>query len=173
MAPRLLRAAAAVIGLLLAGACARGPTVGPPSTRPADPSALDALARTSGEAGTIVETALRLVGTPYRDGGADPAGFDCSGFVQYVFAGRGIALPRGVGGQARAGIKIPRQAIAAGDLVFFRTAGAAPSHVGIALDADSFVHAPSSNGQVRIDRLSAPYWTRRFVGARRVASPGR
>jgi cell wall-associated NlpC family hydrolase len=120
----------------------------------------------------VAGTALALVGVLYRGGGADPTGFDCSGFVQYVFAQRGIPLPRSVGDQSRVGIAILRRSIVTGDLVFFSTAAAGPSHVGIALGPETFIHAPSSKGQVRVERMSAPYWADRFVAARRVASPG-
>ena len=172
MARRLAGACSTVIALAVMGACARPLSVGPPSTAPAAPAAVKAGAARSGGAGTITAAALGLVGVPYRSGGADPRGFDCSGLVQYVFAQRGIALPRSVGNQSRVGIAIPRQSIEAGDLVFFSTAGAGPSHVGIAIDRETFVHAPSSSGQVRVERLSAPYWAHRFAGARRVARRG-
>lgn len=116
----------------------------------------------------IVSAALALRGTPYRDGGSDPSGFDCSGFTQYVFARLGIALPREVRDQYREGTPVAADRIAAGDLIFFSTVAPGASHVGIAIDGDEFVHAPSSNGVVRVEHLSAKYWTRRFVGARRV-----
>ena len=123
----------------------------------------------------LVRTALRLAGAPYRDGGADPAGFDCSGFTQYVFARHQVALPREVRDQFALGEPVPPGAIEPGDLLFFTTVAPGASHVGIAVDADRFVHAPSSRGVVRIERLSAPYWASRFVGARRVraAPPAR
>jgi cell wall-associated NlpC family hydrolase len=104
---------------------------------------------------------------PYRNGGADPQGFDCSGFVWYVFGRHGVALPRTVGEQFRAGRPQPG-GLEPGDLVFFTTVAPGASHVGIALGGDEFVHAPSSTGQVRVERLSAPYWASRFVGARRI-----
>jgi cell wall-associated NlpC family hydrolase len=56
-------------------------------------------------------------------------------------------------------------------LLFFATSGRGPSHVGIAIDPDTFVHAPSGTGNVRVERLTAPYWEQRFVGARRIAPP--
>jgi cell wall-associated NlpC family hydrolase len=103
---------------------------------------------------------------PYRLGGADPTGFDCSGFVQYVLRQHAIAMPRTVAEQFVVGDVTP--AVEAGDLVFFQTIGSKASHVGIAIDAYSFVHAPNSRGVVRVDRLDAPYWAGRFLGARRV-----
>lgn len=116
----------------------------------------------------IAGTALQLRGTPYRNGGADPSGFDCSGFVWYVFAQHGLALARTVEGQFRQGVSIDPDALAAGDLVFFRTDGRSVSHVGMSIGGDEFVHAPSSRGEVRVERLASSYWRPRFAGARRV-----
>jgi len=112
--------------------------------------------------------ALQLRGTPYRNGGADPSGFDCSGLVQYVFAQHGVIVPRKVAEQYRAGQDVQPSQLQAGDLVFFTTVAPGASHVGIALGGDEFVHAPSSTGEVRVERMSAAYWSTRFVGARRV-----
>jgi cell wall-associated NlpC family hydrolase len=116
----------------------------------------------------LLTTALDLRGVPYRNGGSDPNGFDCSGFTQWVFAKNGIALPREVKDQYRVGASIDREEIVPGDLVFFATTRSSASHVGIALDAQTFVHAPSSRGVVRVERLTTDYWARRFVGVRRV-----
>jgi peptidoglycan DL-endopeptidase CwlO len=113
-------------------------------------------------------TALEFRGTPYRNGGADPTGFDCSGFVWYVFGQHGLAVPRTVQDQFRIGESIPASDLRAGDLVFFSTTSSGPSHVGIVIGGDSFVHAPSSSGVVRVERLGASYWASRFVGARRI-----
>jgi NlpC/P60 family len=113
-------------------------------------------------------TALSFRGTPYRNGGADPNGFDCSGFVWYVFAQHGLALPRVVEDQFQVGTTIDPNDLQPGDLVFFSTVTRGASHVGIAIGGDSFVHAPSSTGVVRVERLSASYWAARFIGARRV-----
>jgi len=116
----------------------------------------------------VTGTALNLRGTPYRNGGTDPAGFDCSGFVKYVFEQNGISVPRTVGDQFRLGQQIDSRQLEAGDLVFFTTTSPGASHVGIVIGGDEFVHAPSSTGQVRVERLSAPYWSTRLIGARRV-----
>lgn len=116
----------------------------------------------------VTGTALRLRGTPYRNGGTDPAGFDCSGFVKYVFGENGVSVPRTVSEQFRAGRKVDGQQLQVGDLVFFSTIGPGASHVGIVIGGDEFVHAPSGAGEVRVERLSASYWSTRFVGARRV-----
>ena len=116
----------------------------------------------------LTGTALTLRGTPYRNGGTDPRGFDCSGFTQYVFAQHGIALPRDVRDQWDIGKRVKPEEIAPGDLLFFATVAPGASHVGVALGGDEFVHAPSSAGVVRVERASATYWAARFVGARRI-----
>jgi hypothetical protein len=128
--------------------------------RPAGPPVYDGY--------SVSSTALSLRGTPYRDGGTDPTGFDCSGFVQYVFDRHGIAMPRDVRRQFEVGRRVEPDALEPGDLLFFTTVASGASHVGIAVGADQFVHAPSSRGVVRVERLSSAYWSDRFVGARRV-----
>jgi cell wall-associated NlpC family hydrolase len=117
---------------------------------------------------SVTSTALALRGAPYRNGGSDPSGFDCSGFVRYVFSQHGITVPRTVTEQFRAGQKIDEKQIEAGDLLFFTTVAPGASHVGIAIGGDEFIHAPSGAGEVKVERMSAPYWATRFVGARRV-----
>ena len=114
----------------------------------------------------VLSTALALRGIPYRLGGTDLKGFDCSGFVQYVLAQHAVAMPRTVAQQYGVGERT--RAVEAGDLVFFQTVGRSASHVGIALDDETFVHAPNSRGVVRVDRLDSAYWSARFLGARRV-----
>ena len=112
--------------------------------------------------------ALALRGRPYRSGGSDPSGFDCSGFTQYVFGQHGIVLPRDVREQFALGTTVKADEIAPGDLIFFSTVAPGPSHVAIALGGDRFIHAPSSTGVVRVESLSAAYWSHRFVGTRRI-----
>ena len=116
----------------------------------------------------LVGTALELRGTPYKNGGTDPGGFDCSGFTQYVFAKFGVALPREVRDQFKTGKPVDRKALEPGDLIFFTTTEPGASHVGIAVGGDAFVHAPSTSGVVRVERFSSSYWAPRFVGGRRV-----
>jgi len=115
----------------------------------------------------VVSVAMHLLGTRYRNGGSNPDGFDCSGFVQYVFAQQGVLVPRTVEEQAHYGLRVEDE-LRAGDLVFFHTSGSGPSHVGIALDHTRFVHAPSSRGEVRVEPLARPYWADRFIEARRM-----
>ncbi|PYR89734.1 MAG: hypothetical protein DMF84_23705 [Acidobacteria bacterium] len=161
---------------VVATGCASTGGVPAPFPRPADHSGptSTATARTApppvGDASgyALTNTALSLRGTPYRNGGADPSGFDCSGFVYYVFAQHGLAVPRTVLELSRAGRPITQDQLKPGDLLFFSTVSAGPSHVAIAIGGDEFVHAPSSIGQVRVERMSGSYWASRFVGARRV-----
>jgi cell wall-associated NlpC family hydrolase len=137
-----------------------------PSSRGTSPEPGSVVSRVDGNA--VANMALSLRGVPYLNGGGDPRGFDCSGLTQYVFAQYGIALPRGVRDQFEAGTSIHQKELTAGDLLFFRTTGHGATHVGVAIDGDQFVHAPSSKGVVRVERLSSTYWTSRFLGARRV-----
>ena len=142
----------------------------PPETRPSPPAEPSVVVPPVPVASSaIIDTAMQLRGVPYRNGGSDPSGFDCSGFVQWVFARNGVLLPREVREQYGAGQKIELRQVRPGDLVFFETVSHGASHVGLVIGADQFVHAPSSTGVVRVERLTATYWARRFVGARRIA----
>src|SRR5262245_26702835 len=117
---------------------------------------------------TIATAALQLQGVPYRLGGADVHGFDCSGLVQYVFALYGIGLPRVVHDQYRAGRRVPLDDLEPGDLIFFSVDGDEVSHVGIVIGGDRFVHAPNARGVVRVDSLATGYWGEHIAGARRI-----
>ena len=117
---------------------------------------------------TAAEYAVEMVGKPYRYGGFTPAGFDCSGLVHYSFGRAGVRLPRDTPGLRRVGDELDWNELARGDLVFFDQEGKKASHVGIYLGDGRFVHAPSSGGRVRIDRIDAPYWRRHFTEARRI-----
>ncbi len=110
-----------------------------------------------------VQTANHLTGVPYRWGGASPAGFDCSGLVQYVYAKIGIRLPHHAASQYGHGRRVARSALRAGDLVFFSGLG----HVGIYAGGGKFIHAPRSGTTVRWSRLSSHG---RFYGARRLVA---
>jgi cell wall-associated NlpC family hydrolase len=161
-----------------AAGCASTGAVPQPFPRPGGtpPETAPAPAVPVGTSGTIpvssgyaiAGTALALRGAPYRNGGHDPTGFDCSGFVWYVFAQHGIRVARTVGEQFHEGIEVPANALEAGDLVFFSTDARGASHVGMSIGGDEFVHAPSTRGEVRVERLSAGYWSSRYLGARRV-----
>lgn len=140
-----------------------GATTGtePPETPPPPGSRMP-------DAAALVDTALRFRGVPYRNGGSDPAGFDCSGLVQYVFAQHGLALPREVRQQIQLGQEVRLAGVEKGDLIFFATTSGEASHVGVAIGGDEFVHAPSARGVVRVEKFSAPYWARRIVAVRRL-----
>jgi peptidoglycan DL-endopeptidase CwlO len=154
--------------MALATGCASGGAVPAPfpTPEPRPSSPVSTLAPVDRPA--VVGTALSLRGAPYRNGGSDPSGFDCSGFVAYVFAQQGLYLPRTVSEQYVQGQAVGQDSMEAGDLVFFSTVAAGASHVGIAVSRDDFVHAPSSSGVVRVESLNAPYWASRFIGTRRI-----
>jgi len=117
---------------------------------------------------SFVNAAKSLTGIRYHLGGETPAtGFDCSGYVRYVFGLFRIQVPRTVTEQYRAG-RPAKGVIKAGDLLFFRTSGSGVSHVALAIGPDEFLHAPNETGSVRMEKLSSPYWHARFVGARRI-----
>jgi len=171
----MLRLLTAVAVISLSGCASTGatpqpfPTGGRPDAE-VSTSAPEAVASAhAGYGYAVAGTALALRGSPYRNGGADPGGFDCSGFVRYVFDQHGLGVPRSVGEQFRSGRAVATDAVQPGDLVFFNTAGGGASHVGIAIGGDEFVHAPSTHGVVRVDRIGGGYWASRFVGARRLA----
>lgn len=163
-----LAGAAAAAGCASSGAIPQPFPGARPASAPAEAAPAPSAASSVAGGYAVAGTALSLRGAPYRNGGADPSGFDCSGFVSYVFAQHGYAVPRSVGELYRAGRDVAPDAIQPGDLVFFDIAGGGPSHVGIAVGGDQFVHAPSTNGVVRVDRVSGTYWAARFVGARRL-----
>jgi cell wall-associated NlpC family hydrolase len=117
---------------------------------------------------------VALLGSRYQLGGTSPAGgFDCSGFVRYVFAVHQLDVPRTVAEQYRVGREVARSHIGVGDLVFFSTTGPGPTHVGIVVDpvAQTFVHAPGTGSVVRVERFDTAYWGRRMLAARRLPLP--
>lgn len=114
--------------------------------------------------------ALKMVGKPYRYGGAAPSGFDCSGLVYFSYRQAGLELPHNTDRQREISRPIRRASVRRGDLVFFDLEGKKNSHVGIYLGDGRFVHAPSSGKHVRTDRLDAPYWKKHFSEARRLSS---
>jgi len=123
----------------------------------------------STEISPATHLALSLQGTPYRYGKASPEeGFDCSGFVKYVYQKQGINLPRTVKDMARYLPQIPKDDIISGDLVFFNTDEQSFSHVGIYINNDKFIHAPSQKtGKVLVSSLNNHYWHKHYIGARR------
>lgn len=115
----------------------------------------------------VLEVARSFMGVPYKWGGVNPNGWDCSGFVHEVFRLGGHILPRMADAQYEATTSIERAQLRAGDLVFFNTDGSGVSHVGIYLGGDRFVHASSSRGVVE-SSLKEDYYARCFMGGRRL-----
>lgn len=118
----------------------------------------------------IVLNAMGFMGIPYHWGGSSPeSGFDCSGFVQYVFRqAAGLLVPRSSFDQIRQGAVVAREELQAGDLVFFNTMRATASHVGIYIGENRFIHAPSRGKTVEIVNFTDAYWQARYDGARRL-----
>lgn len=129
-------------------------------------------------ASDLVVSAMGFLGVAYRRGGDSPEeGFDCSGFTRHIFErSLGLVLPRRADEQARdaALSRIEREELQPGDLVFFNTMRRAFSHVGIYVGDGKFIHSPRTGSRVRVEDMSAAYWSRRFNGARRAVldTPG-
>lgn len=118
----------------------------------------------SEEGSEIVERAEEFLGTPYKFGGSDPEGFDCSGLTMYVYGQSGYELPRSASDQYTnmIPVEVPRP----GDLLFFVTEGNRVSHVGIYQGNYKFIHAPSTGKTVSIADIRIPYWRARYAGSR-------
>lgn len=116
----------------------------------------------------VILFAKKLVNIPYRFGGNSLLGIDCSAYVQKVYSMIGVDLPRSAREQFREGTPIDKGDLAIGDLVFFRTYASFPSHVGIYLGNNLFIHASSKDKKVTINSLEIPYYFKRFIGARRL-----
>ncbi len=146
----------AVIVLLLASGLLSACSSAPPKEETASTTAIKA-----------GNTAVSMLGKPYRYGGYSPKGFDCSGLVYYSYSRAGIQVPRNSEGQRKAARLVPSNHLRKGDLLFFDQDGKRSSHVAIYVGDGNFVHAPSSGKRVRIDRLRDDYWKKHFVDARR------
>lgn len=118
----------------------------------------------------VLISALSLTGIKYKYGGSTrETGFDCSGFVRYVFQqAADLTLPHGARALSKLGQSVPLEELKPGDLVFFNTLKSAFSHVGIYLGNNRFIHAPSSGSGIRVVDMDEAYWTKRFNGARRI-----
>lgn len=141
------------------------PTAPQTVQKPAAPAASQAVQKSAAAANAqeIIDEAKKYIGTPYLWGGNTTSGFDCSGFVKYVFAKFGVSLPRTTETQWTA--TTPVNAPSIGDLVFFQTYKPGPSHVGIYLGNNKFISAASSG--VTISDLTSSYWGTRYLGARK------
>jgi cell wall-associated NlpC family hydrolase len=161
--PFLLALCLALVLGVLAGCAAKTPSAPPPAEqvrgRPASP-----------KAAKVIRTARALVGYPYKWGGYLPdTGFDCSGFIWFVYHQNGVNLPRVSWQQFGAGSPVKRKDILPGDLIFFKIDKKGKSlHGGVVTDRGTFVHAPSSGKRVMESSLNSPYWYEHYLGARRV-----
>ena len=124
----------------------------------------------SDRAREVLVNALSLTGIRYKYGGNSPeTGFDCSGFVRYVFKqATSLTLPHSALAISQLGKTVPKDELQPGDLVFFNTLKSTFSHVGIYLGNNHFIHSPSSGGQVRVESMQDSYWAKRFNGAQRI-----
>ena len=120
----------------------------------------------SGVGEEAARRARALLGAPYRHGGADPGGLDCSGLIYYVYGQVGVTLPRTTEAQQQAVQAVPLDALRPGDLVFFRLP---TPHVGLYVGAGEFVHAPGSGRAVETATLAEPWFLLAFAGAGRVS----
>ena len=113
----------------------------------------------------VIATALSLLGQSYEFGGNGEGGFDCSGFVMYVYQKNGIPMARTTKRQFHGGNLIQKTSIKPGDLVFFTITGDSISHVGIYLGAEKFIHAPRKGKNIEVSSLANSYWKEHFAGA--------
>ena len=118
----------------------------------------------------IILHALSQTGVKYKYGGINPdSGFDCSGFVRYVFQeAANLTLPHGASAMSQVGKKVNEKELQPGDLVFFNTMKSVYSHVGIYVGNNRFIHAPSAGSSISVSDMNDSYWSKRFTGARRV-----
>lgn len=155
--PALRRLAALpliVLALAWLGGCA---------SRSVEPAATTAVRE------NVVESALGEVGRPYRFGGEDPDGFDCSGLVQFSYAQAGLAVPRATSELRETGSRVKLDDALPGDLLFYRFEGKRSDlHVAIYLGDGRMVHAPASGKQVTVSRIDQAPWPERFIEARRL-----
>jgi cell wall-associated NlpC family hydrolase len=148
---------AACLGLVVLAGCATVSETKPPEPRPTRAEAPNERGR------RIVDVAMRFRGTPYRWGGTVPSGFDCSGFVRYVYSQVGVSLPHNAARQYEHGTPVPRERLEPGDLVFFDGL----RHNGIYIGEGRFIHSRQTGKRVGIGDLDEDWYRTRWVGARR------
>ena len=155
----------AIVAALVAACGALPPRPAPVLTAPPVPAVPPGTQTNAGAA--IVRIAASLVGTRYEFGGADEAGFDCSGLVHYVHEHAGLAIPRTAAAQQRAALAVPLAQLQPGDLVFFSRDGQLIDHVGIYAGFGRFIHAPHAGVAVSYAELTSAYYARHLVSAGR------
>ena len=121
----------------------------------------------SASGSSIINTAMNYLGVPYVWGGSTPSGFDCSGFVQYVFKKNGVSLPRTAASQSGVGTSVSRSNLQPGDLVFFSNGGGI-SHVGIYIGNGNMVHAPHTGDVVKVTSINSSYYISHYAGAKKI-----
>jgi cell wall-associated NlpC family hydrolase len=160
-----------------ATSCATADTIAGNEAMPTDEQAAlsahavgEAPEKWSARASEVLMNALSLSGIRYQYGGNTPdTGFDCSGFVRYVFKqATSLTLPRSAIAMSQLGKSVRKNELQPGDLVFFNTLKSAFSHVGIYVGNNRFIHSPRSGGVVRVESLETEYWSKRFDGATRM-----
>ena len=155
----------AIIALLFTAALTGGCGSSVPATKGSNTSRGSTLDR---ERKAVVDAAYRWIGTPYRPGGTDREGMDCSGFVTTVYQSIGRSLPRTARDMFSEGRSIPQSATRPGDLVFFKnTAGRGITHVGIFVGSMEFIHSSTSKGVI-VSRLDDDYYRKHYAGTRRI-----
>ena len=122
---------------------------------------------TAPDRSSIVRTALSFRGTRYRYGGTGRSGFDCSGFIRYVYGKDGTGLPRTAAEQFRVGKKVSLSELKPGDLLFYRSSRKRVGHVAMYAGDGKMVHAANPRKGVTVDSIHSSYYKARFVGARR------
>ncbi len=133
---------------------------------PAGTTSRGSVDRSKGQA--VIDLAKTFLGTPYVYGGASPSGFDCSGFVYYLYQQFGVSLYRTAAGQAQNGIIVSREEMIPGDIILFSSSGGPITHVGLYVGDGQFIHSPQTGKTVEIVPLSSSYYDRGFMGARRI-----
>lgn len=156
---RSLAAAAAARSRL----AARPPVSSPSSGLGVAASTPEASVAPPSRYGGVVGIAMQYLGVPYRWGGASPSGFDCSGFIMYVYAQVGVSLPHYTGSQYAMGVPVARSDLQPGDLVFFNGLG----HAGIYIGGNQMIHAPHTGDVVKVSSLTG-WYDSTYVGARRI-----
>jgi cell wall-associated NlpC family hydrolase len=152
----------------LASGCATPPREAPRTFEAPEPR-VGRVSVSPGEA--LAHSALALLGAPYRFGGSTPQGFDCSGLVFYLHERTGVIVPRTAHSQRHAARPVTPDALAPGDLVFFRMSGRKVDHVGVYVGQRRFVHAPRRARPVSLESLDDPFYRSRFISAGRFWKP--